>query len=396
MKVLSPPEEPRQDELELLIREARARQRRRWLLFAAGLALAAGIGLAVSAVIPGGGSSGQEAAGGGAIAGGTRPRSLGPRAAITTFGRSDFASGGRLIWAASHSHLWFSTNGGRSWRLTSLPGLHGKWPMWRMSGADFIDPTHGWVVMYWDRRVQVDRTNDGGRTWRVSYVPDAGPAAGWDLQTPTRGYVDVGARGKRYVTRNAGATWTLLPSARPRLLRHRRGFRVIELSPKLGDWAGTLERTNDYGRHWTPLPLPDDANPQWVQSFGARLIVPTLVRGDRLAVYVSEDGGRHWQMRSAPRRINPGVPQFNFSAPALGTWYSLSGPRLFLTHDLGRTWHLVHMSKLHPVGQTGEPDDFITSRLGWALAGTRLVRTTDGGRRWVSAGPPKIKHRRNE
>lgn len=54
MSVVSPPEQPRPDELELLIPEARARQRRRRLGAAALLALAAGTALAVYAIVPAG------------------------------------------------------------------------------------------------------------------------------------------------------------------------------------------------------------------------------------------------------------------------------------------------------------------------------------------------------
>jgi hypothetical protein len=49
MSVVAPPPK---DELELLIREARARQRKRWIGRAGLLALAAGLALAVSALVP--------------------------------------------------------------------------------------------------------------------------------------------------------------------------------------------------------------------------------------------------------------------------------------------------------------------------------------------------------
>ncbi|HEX4323273.1 MAG TPA: DUF4232 domain-containing protein [Gaiellaceae bacterium] len=52
MSVIAPPESPPHDELEALIREARVRQRRRWLGAAAGVAIAAAIGLGVYASLP--------------------------------------------------------------------------------------------------------------------------------------------------------------------------------------------------------------------------------------------------------------------------------------------------------------------------------------------------------
>jgi Domain of unknown function (DUF4232) len=53
LSVISPPE-PRQDELELLIREARSRRRKRWLLAGAFLAVVAGAVLAATAIFQAG------------------------------------------------------------------------------------------------------------------------------------------------------------------------------------------------------------------------------------------------------------------------------------------------------------------------------------------------------
>ncbi len=56
--MIAPPRPPSHDELEALIREARARQLRRRLLGAAGVAIAAALGLSVHALIAGGDISG--------------------------------------------------------------------------------------------------------------------------------------------------------------------------------------------------------------------------------------------------------------------------------------------------------------------------------------------------
>lgn len=53
--MVAPPKPPAQDELELLIKEARERQLRRRLLGAAGVAIAAALGLSIYAFVTGGG-----------------------------------------------------------------------------------------------------------------------------------------------------------------------------------------------------------------------------------------------------------------------------------------------------------------------------------------------------
>jgi hypothetical protein len=59
--MIAPPRRPSPDELEALIKEARERQLRRRLLGAAGVAIAAALGLSVYAVTIGGGQSAQSA-----------------------------------------------------------------------------------------------------------------------------------------------------------------------------------------------------------------------------------------------------------------------------------------------------------------------------------------------
>lgn len=72
MSVVAPPPK---DELELLIREARARQRKRWIGRAGLLALAAGLALAVSALVPAG--HGRPQAGGSRRSAADAPRCTG-------------------------------------------------------------------------------------------------------------------------------------------------------------------------------------------------------------------------------------------------------------------------------------------------------------------------------
>src|ERR1700756_5505442 len=61
--MIAPPKPPAHDELEALIKEARARQLRRRLLGAAGIASAAAVGLAIYASTLGGGARGVVASG---------------------------------------------------------------------------------------------------------------------------------------------------------------------------------------------------------------------------------------------------------------------------------------------------------------------------------------------
>jgi photosystem II stability/assembly factor-like uncharacterized protein len=389
MTVLAPPLA-----LDPLIAEAKQRARRRRLLLA-GLVLVAAVAIAATVVVE------SRGRGGGTRSGVAPPV---PRAVVSSFGRSDFKGGGRLIWATNNrSRVWFTTNDGRTWRLTPFPGIRDG----TFIGADFIDPTHGWGVAD-DRniRVEIARTTDGGRTWRSSYLHGSF-AWGFHFRTPTRGYVDIAEPEvdmryvtKRYATRDGGATWTPV-SHLSKLLRRRHALKFVSSVPQEGGSTLTLVRTDDHGRHWTRVPLPGSPNIKAFKSFGHLRVVLGFVQRDstRLAVYVSEDDGVHWALRLAPRWLNPGGQSdaccFNVSTPVAGAWYAIGGKGLSVTHDAGRTWHLIPTSGLEFRGMDFAPIDFVDARVGWVLGGAGLLRTTDGGRHWVPAGPrlPK-KHKR--
>lgn len=367
-----------------LIAEAKERARRRRLLLA-GVALVAACAIGATVVL----ESGRPA-------GGARSAIAPvPRAAVGGFGHSDF-KGGRLTWATNNrSRVWLSTNDGRTWRLAPLPGLQRG----TFIGADFIDPAHGWGVSDLGNRAEVARTTDGGRTWRASFV--RGSAWSFHFRTPARGYVVVAEpRGApiryvttRYMTTDGGATWKRVAPA-SKLLHRRHALKVVSTGPGPGDPNSWLTRTDDYGRHWTRVPLPGNPNIKDFKSFGRLRVVLGYVPRDwtRLAVDVSADGGRHWTLRMAPKGMNPGGQQdaccFNVSAPVAGAWYAIANG-LYVTHDAGRTWHVVPASGLwrHFHGIDLGPIDFVDARVGWELAGTTLLRTTDGGRHWAPAGP---------
>jgi photosystem II stability/assembly factor-like uncharacterized protein len=56
-------------------------------------------------------------------------------------------------------------------------------------------------------------------------------------------------------------------------------------------------------------------------------------------------------------------------------------PRLFRTADAGASWHSVHVPA---AVDAGDALDAVSSKLGFATAGSVLWRTTDGGRHWTA------------
>jgi photosystem II stability/assembly factor-like uncharacterized protein len=379
--------------LDPLIAEAKRRARRRRFLafFAAVLVVAALVAITITVESRGGFGGGDQTA--------TPPVAQVP---VSEFGRTELKGGGRVIWVKSTKGVWLSVDGAQTWRRTAVPGLK-KAEAW-FNGFSFVDRAHGWAVVDLKNRVEVARTSDGGRSWRTSYLPAGGTGLNAHLQTRLRGYVNLqvgngpGHLGyERFASTDGGATWARV--ARSTLLRRRHAVRAyVPGAPTYGDQIGALERTDDYGRHWTRIRLPGNPDIKELTSSGQRLVAVALVfpanRAYQLAIYASHDGGRHWTQRLAPLKIQPGGPQdaccFYAYAPTVGAVYALSGSKVYVTHDAGRTWHGFSPQGLFPLAYG--PIDFVTARVGLAIRGNQytvgvLVRTTDGGHHWVPAGP---------
>ena len=199
MSVVAPPP---QDEQELLIREARARQRKRWVGAAAVVAVLAGVAVGISSIV---GGTTRSAATGGETRSGTGNAS---RCGVRVKGAEIFR-GGRLVYRepgslrsghqieCSGSTVWVvfsngglasqeayfgvrSGDGGRSWRAVFaeryfdakaphqlVTGYLGPWTLDGPRTAYFV----GDCVACGFGRVWVWVTKDGGRTFRRFAVP---------------------------------------------------------------------------------------------------------------------------------------------------------------------------------------------------------------------------------
>jgi photosystem II stability/assembly factor-like uncharacterized protein len=389
MSVLAPPP---QDELELLIREARARQRRRRIMLAAGIAVVAGLGLALWAAIPSRSTAQRNGADSNAI-GVRKGVAAGPRARIASMGTS-----GGVTWATNYlwgRSAWVTVDGGRTWRRLANAPSRGSW----LVDATFADPSHGWAQADGNRHSGLLSTTDGGRSWRPlvirGRVIDGGAIF---FSSPRSGYlvVDSSAGATLLRSHDGGASWQRV-SREPFQINVAavRGRELWAIGwPTRAPDSGRLYRSGDGGRTWHHVRLPGQYDSvRDVSVFGRSVVVATNYGPQGiLGVYVSSDGGAHWKLRIGHSAMTMGVPDFMFSAVSATTWFAAAGG-LYETTNAGRSWHLVFASRQARVS----PEiDFTSPRAGWAIFGDdELMRTTDGGRHWVPAGPrlPGRSHR---
>src|SRR5436190_6146849 len=343
MSVLSPPEQ-RQDEAELLIREARARGRRRRVLLAAGILAAVGLGLAIWAVLPGGGAatariSGQDAGSVNRRSGGLTGRR----------GIGDIGSAAGVTWAINGRGFWLTTNGGRAWRHARLPNLgrggvaSGRSdPIANISEVQFVDRRYGWVSA---ANHSVYRTSDGGRSWAAYKVPGGGFIDFLDRQ---HGYA-LGPDGM-FRTADGGKTWQFVSKHSLHgpitFLDGRNGFAFEDntgtiIGPYEGPEFGYLYKTSDGGRTWSRYDIHGSARfvEQPIVAFGRQIVVaqngPNPDGGLDLApatVYRSRDGGRSWSGTPVPAGVGVPAP---LSAASPSVWVWASRRILFVTHDAG-------------------------------------------------------------
>lgn len=411
--MLAPPRQPTTpEELEALIREARARQRRRQLLFAASVAVAAAVGLSLWAAIPGrSGGGGAANGGGGAVA--SRGVENAGRVPITEVGTS-----GGVTWAINGLGMWLTTNGGRTWRASAPAHVREMGDlMARVEQVDFLDRRHGWLLAVdvrgglrpsSRRHAELDWTSDGGRTWH--WTMPKGCCGAFSFVNGRLGFFSGPDR--FFETRNGGGTWKPVEGTYygglPTFIDARRGVTLLD---------GGLLRTADGGRHWKQVLLSgqppaagnDIVVSPPVASFGHRLVLtaerlvatPNGPADWRVFPYVSDDGGASWAARPLPRWWIPYVGSNDgnrFSAASGSVWFAAARDEIAVTTDAGRTWRPVRPAGIPPRWIIGAID-FTSAKVGWAIFnGPRqsvLMRTTDGGVRWKPAGPRRARQHKH-
>lgn len=316
--------------------------------------------------------------------------------------------GTRSGWAFSNRYGVLRTrDGARHWRQVSPAVPQPE----RLADASFLGRRHAWALgLVPDHKVTVYRTGDGGRTWRASRpVPIRFGDGGASLRflDAAHGWLTVRSAGmgtlqeQIFATDDGGLRWHLIaqtaPPAAPvppgtlpgsgslRFATPQLGwFAALTRGAGAGRSRGALYATRDGGHLWRSAPLPaggravTQLGKPWL--FGASdVLVPAELatpRGARGDLFVSADGGSGWV-----RYALPVVPRaVSFTDRSRG--WVLGGTRLFRTTDGGRRWTQL---RTVPHYLAGARLDFIHRRFGWLTVGAlhpAIWRTGDAGRRW--------------
>jgi photosystem II stability/assembly factor-like uncharacterized protein len=329
------------------------------------------------------------------------------------------ASAGAAWVVDRHGFVWVTMDSGRTWRISLRQKLTARVRGQRFKAGNphlvaeldqvqFVDKRHGWISATLDgdpntspvdtRPWAIERTVDGGRTWRVSWLPGCGCDPGLlSFYDARHGYAlaaDRLGRGnpRLFSTDDGGASWRLV--ARPphfgaiTFVDRRDGLLGTYPGATGGmgpgrRWPAVLYRTTDGGKTWTRdrVPPASFGLSLPVSSFGRRLVVADWKTGDHPRVYSSVDGGTHWTAFVPPTRAKAPI---DFSAGSPNMWAFPSKSSLYVTHDGGQSWDKIVPRGL-PQPLDIYPIVFSSPSVGWTLVSRyrELYRTTDGGRHWT-------------
>lgn len=190
---------------------------------------------------------------------------------------------GTILRSSDNARTWQSTGG--SLRAT-------------LTGVCFApDGQHGWAVGH---DALIVTTADSGRTWSKQYQGESLQDSFLDvLALDAQRVIAVGAYGLFAATADGGKSWT-----RQKLLAEDYHLNQLSRGPTgtlyLAGEHGTLLRSSDQGKTWSPIATPYDGSFYGIVPLDRRTL---LAHGLRGRIYRSIDDGATWELIATPQPV---------------------------------------------------------------------------------------------
>ncbi len=243
----------------------------------------------------------------------------------------------------------------------------------------FSDESNGWAVGY---NGTLMMTTDGGATWMGKTI-DSGDFRAVQFLDGNRGWL-AGRDGAFYRTSDGGENWERIVST---------GYPPDEDFSNVwfqGDSFGLVQgligvyRTEDGGVEWTnnwlPLvPYKGAWDMSIVDAEVGYLLGTQWMEPDPILLYSTVDGGLTWRAVLGSRSsVLAGVLTIAFVQRDIG-WGG--GSVIMKTTNGGQTWE----TQLEPA--VVRDFFFLDEQRGFAVGGTSVLKTVDGGTNWVDVSP---------
>ncbi len=288
-----------------------------------------------------------------------------------------------------------TSDGGRTWTDVTP----GKGTVHPSGAATIVGRTIVFGTQRGPRTFAVERSDDGGRTWRMSqpFTDPRGLGIGPPDVVDARHLfvaVDQGAAAgssgeSLWASSDGGSTWRFVSRTgfsvtRPGQLpfgcdKNGYGFATPSVGWATAFCAGGrpfVYRTDDGGRTWQKASLPGlrscQCNVLPPRFFGRRLGV-IAVTGTVARLYWTHDGGSTWRATVPPVAGIVGA----VATPGWGSAWLMTRTGIVRTVDEGATWQKAPL----PFGAGAYRLDAVDGRTAFAF-GPSLLETVDGGRHW--------------
>lgn len=213
--------------------------------------------------------------------------------------------------AGSDAILEKTTDGGKTWRQLTVPAAG-------ISALRFIDEQTGWVAGFGNGRGLVLRTGDGGATWvtaldfpwnggryPVIALQAIDGQVAWVLTEDASGCTPCLQR-----TTDGGHSWRVLVRQNIALMRFasaNRGW--IVLSDPSGSATNDVRMTSDGGQSWQLSLFATDGQPDALDAASVNVAWVLTRNGgyctasncDKYGLYRTNDGGRSWAYINNPK-----------------------------------------------------------------------------------------------
>jgi len=309
-----------------------------------------------------------------------------------------------------------TTDGGKRWSIVTPPGLRTYGGSHWILSIYALTPKRAWVVFGGvDNGPQwLDTTGDAGRHWTtVGELPPR--SCSLQFVTPDDGTCTVyaGAAGSMgteiYRTSNGGRSWrnifsSYMTQASLNRKTPRGGLpfgcdKTISFTSGARGWAlfycnyddATLYETTNGGVTWvsraatTPKPYSEGGGFVGTPKISGRRGAVGYEGGRFTLIYVTTDGGLSFYPVYPPGKLRPW--SINVLSPT--RWRLAFRNQILSTNSGGETWFTVASDAneiVKPLQYSSPNPDisFVTGSKGWLTTQNhRLLRTTDGGRRWT-------------
>ncbi len=296
-----------------------------------------------------------------------------------------------------HSALLASTDGGDSWQEL----MSGK------AEALALSPTFaedGTAFVAFDG-IGLLRTTDGGRTWEaanagllyenadfIALAPSPSFAQNQTLYALLAGWAERSESSRLYRSIDGGNSWQRLQSGLPFDSRVTALTLLDDNSLLLGTGDGGIYRVAVDELSWTAAVVqPYEVDVDTVAISPAYAQDRTVYAGSAAAgVFLSTDGGLHWQETGFPARgsdpdlfhlaLSPDYPQDR-------TLFATAGRRLHRSTDGGNTWQTLGrgLPTVFPISALAVSPAYSQDRtvyVGGNYLAPRIFVSTDGGESW--------------